>query len=105
MTYIFGTIGSAVLLAQLGPKLIGVDLPAACAEYERRLGGGTANLEPGVLSAYRAIQVRAYSIELDSDVTGRPVRELFPESRIFVERVRRGDRLIDADGDTVLMAG
>jgi putative transport protein len=104
VTYIFGTIGSAVLLAQLGPKLIGVDLPAACAEYERRLGGA-ANLEPGVLSAYRAIQVRAYSIELDSDVAGRPARELFPESRIFVERVRRGDRLIEADGDTVLMAG
>ena len=39
VTYIFGTIGSAVLLAQLGPKLIGVDLPAACADYERRLGG------------------------------------------------------------------
>jgi putative transport protein len=105
VTYIFGTIGSAVLLAQLGPKLIGVDLPAACADYERRLGGGAANREPGVLSAYRAIQVRAYSIELNSDVAGRPARELFPESRIFIERVRRGDRFIDADGDTVLMAG
>ena len=29
VTYIFGTIGSAVLLAQIGPKLIGVDLAAA----------------------------------------------------------------------------
>ena len=38
VTYIFGTIGSAVLLAQLGPKLIGVDLPAACAEYEKQHG-------------------------------------------------------------------
>ena len=27
VTYIFGTIGSAIILAQLGPKLIGVDLP------------------------------------------------------------------------------
>ncbi len=26
VTYIFGTIGSAIVLAQLGPKLIGVDL-------------------------------------------------------------------------------
>jgi len=105
LTYIFGTIGSAVLLAQVGPKLIGVDLPAACADYERRLGGGAANREPGVLSAYRAIQVRAYSIEFESAVTGRPVRELFPDSRVFVERVRRGDQLIDADGDTVLRPG
>ena len=38
-------------------------------------------------------------------LTGRPVRELFPGLRVFVERVRRGDRLIDADGDTVLAAG
>ena len=28
-----------IVLAQLGPKLIGVDLPAACAEYEKQLGG------------------------------------------------------------------
>ena len=44
VTYIFGTIGSAVVLAQLGPKLIGVDLAAACADYERQLGGGVGRL-------------------------------------------------------------
>ncbi len=104
VTYIFGTIGSAVLLAQLGPKLIGVDLPAACAEYERQMGG-VVGFEAGVFSAYRAIELRAYAIDAGSPVTGRPVRELFPDLRIFVERVRRGDRLIEADGDTVLQAG
>jgi len=36
---------------------------------------------------------------------GRPVRELLPGLRVYVERVRRGDRLIEADGDTVLEAG
>lgn len=105
VTYIFGTIGSAILLAQIGPKLIGVDLAAACADYERSLGGGAVGLEPGVLSAYRATELRAYSIDAASNMTDRPVRELFPDLRIFVERVRRGDRLIDADGSTVLLAG
>ena len=105
VTYIFGTIGSAILLAQIGPKLIGVDLAAACADYERSLGGGAVGLEPGVLSAYRATELRAYSIDAACNMTDRPVRELFPDLRIFVERVRRGDRLIDADGDTVLLAG
>ncbi len=38
-------------------------------------------------------------------MTGRPVRELFPGLRVFVERVRRGDALIDADADTVLQPG
>ena len=105
VTYIFGTIGSAIVLAQLGPKLIGVDLPAACAEYERQLGAGAVGLDAGVFSAYRAVEVRAYLVDAKSGLTGRPVRELFPGLRIFVERVRRGEALIDADADTVLLPG
>jgi putative transport protein len=105
VTYIFGTIGSAIVLAQLGPKLIGVDLPAACAEYERQMGGGQTGLDPGVFSAYRRVEVRAYRIEAASGLAGRPVRELFPGLRIFVERIRRGDQFIDADADSVLQAG
>ena len=63
VTYIFGTIGSAVVLAQLGPKMIGVDLAAACADYERKLGAGSVGFDAGVFSAYRVIEMRAYRIE------------------------------------------
>src|SRR5512135_1292678 len=105
VTYIFGTIGSAIILAQLGPKLIGVDLPAACAEYEKQMGGGQAGMDPGVFSAYRHIEVRAYRIDAASGLTGKPVRELFPGLRIFVERIHRGDQFIDADATTVLEPG
>ena len=105
VTYIFGTIGSAVVLAQLGPKLIGVDLAAACADYERQLGAGTVGLDAGVFSAYRAFELRAYRVGAESGLTGRPVRELFPGLRVFVERVRRNEALIDADADTVLSPG
>ena len=78
VTYIFGTIGSAIVLAQLGPKLIGVDLAAACADYERQLGAGSVGLDAGVFSAYRSIELRAYRIGAESRLTGRPVRELLP---------------------------
>jgi putative transport protein len=105
VTYIFGTIGSAIVLAQIGPKLIGVDLPAACAEYEKMMGGGQVGQDPGVFSAYRQIEVRAYRVDAASGLTGKPVRELFPGLRIFVERIHRGDRFIDADGDSVLEPG
>src|SRR5205085_11538101 len=47
VTYIYGTIGSAILLAQLGPKLLRIDLAAECAEYERQLGA-VAGRDPGV---------------------------------------------------------
>lgn len=103
VTYIFGTIGSAVILAQLGPKLIGVDLVKACAAYEAEMGG-VSGRDAGVFSAYRDVDVRAYHIEA-GDLTGKPVRDLFPGLRIFVERIRRGDQLIDADAMTVLKPG
>src|SRR6202020_3557764 len=34
VTYIFGTVGSAIVLALLGPALLGIDLEAACKDYE-----------------------------------------------------------------------
>jgi putative transport protein len=105
VTYIFGTIGSAIVLAQIGPRLIGVDLAAACAEYERQLGGGTAGADAGVFSAYRAVEMRAYRVDAASGLTGRPVRDLFPGLRVFVERLRRGDTLMDVDADTSLAPG
>jgi putative transport protein len=105
VTYIFGTIGSAILLAQVGPKLIGVDLAKVCAEYEKQMGGGQVSGDPGVFSAYRHIVVRAYRIEAAGGLTGKPVRELFPGLRVFVERIHRGEQLLDATGDSVLQAG
>src|SRR5215217_3786368 len=83
VTYIFGTIGSAIILAQLGPKLIGVDLPAACAEYEKQMGGSVGGVDPGVFSAYRNVEIRAYRVDASSGLTGRPVGQLFPGVRIF----------------------
>lgn len=105
VTYIFGTIGSAIILAQLGPRLIGVDLVKACADYEREMGGGAVGSEPGILSAYRRFDLRAYRIERGSYMLGKPVRDLLPDRRVFVERVRRDGRVIEADADTVLEAG
>src|SRR4051812_40930350 len=39
VSYLFGTVGSAIVLALIGPKLLRIDLPAACKEYEERHGG------------------------------------------------------------------
>jgi len=105
VTYLFGTIGSAIVLAQLGPKLIGVDLRAACADYERKMGAGSAGLDPGSFSAYREIELRAYRVDSGSPLIGSEARQLFPGTRVFIERVRRGDRMIDAFGDTVISPG
>ena len=39
---LFGTVGSAVLLALVGPKLLAIDLVAACKAHEARQGGAAA---------------------------------------------------------------
>jgi putative transport protein len=105
VTYIFGTIGSAIILATFGPRLIGVDLPQACRDYEKLLGGTGTSEGAGVISAYRAIEVRAYSIGVGTGLTGKPVSEILPGLRVFVERVRRDGKIIEADANTVLQPG
>jgi putative transport protein len=69
------------------------------------MGGGIAGHDPGVFSAYRHIEMRAYRVAEASAAVGKPMGELFPGSRIFVERIRRGDRLLDADAASALEAG
>src|SRR5688572_12000559 len=41
VSYMFGTMGSAVVIAVLGPKLLGINLVAACKDYEEKFGGGS----------------------------------------------------------------
>src|SRR5258706_9138732 len=40
VTYMFGTMGSAIVIAVIGPKLLGINLVAACKDYEEKHGGG-----------------------------------------------------------------
>lgn len=102
--YIFGTVGSAWLLASLGPKLMRVDIVKECQEYEAKMSGGADSME---LSGYRKFIARAYKLDRP-DFVGKTVGELesrFVEARVFVERIRRGDQIIDSDAKTVLQQG
>lgn len=105
VTYIWGTIGSAIILAQIGPKLIGVDLAAACREYEEKLGGGAEGHEAGIASSYQRFIVRAYKVAEGSKLLGGPVGEALKGHRLFVERVRRDASIFEADASTVLQVG
>ena len=40
MTYLVGVIVAAWFLAQIGPRLLGVDLAAECRDYEEKMSGG-----------------------------------------------------------------
>lgn len=105
VTYIFGTAGSAWFLASMGPKILGVDIVKECQDYEKTLSGGAGAPEPGIISAYRRFEARAYRIDAGSPMLGKPVSQLLPGIRVFVERVRRGSQILEADGSTVLQPG
>ena len=106
VTYLFGTAGSAWILATLGPKLLRVDLVKECKEYEAKMGGNAA--EPGVVSAYTLFVVRAYKVEAGSKCLNKTVAEIeaqFAPNRVFIERVRKGEQVIDAEPSTVVSEG
>jgi putative transport protein len=106
VTYIFGTIGSALVLALLGPALLGIDLEAACKRYEEQHGGKRALGGPG--TAWYQFELRAYRIADDGRAVGKTVQEaeaFLPEERVFVQRIRRGGKIIDATADAVIQAG
>jgi putative transport protein len=103
VTYIFGTAGSAWLLASVGPKLLRVDLAAECKKLEATMGAGEG--EPGIISVARKFDVRAYQVT-NENLVNRSVEELeakVKDARVFILRVRRGSEIIDAEPSTIIL--
>jgi putative transport protein len=106
VTYMFGTVGSAIIIALLGPALLRINLPAACKDYEEKQGGEKEMGGPG--SAWHKWELRAYRVRKDGKAVGKQAAEveaLVPDSRVFVQRIRRGKEIEEATGETVLEEG
>ena len=106
VTYIFGTVGSAVILALLGPAMLGIDLEAACKRYEEKHGGAKQTGGPG--TAWHQFAMRAFRVRQDGPVVGKTVQAaeaLLPDQRVFIQRIRRGDQIIDTTPETVIQVG
>jgi putative transport protein len=107
VTYMFGTVGSAIVIALFGPVLLRMDLPAACKEYEEKQGGGQKELG-GAGSAWHRWEVRAFKVRPGGRVCGLRAVEaeaLVPDARVFVLRLRRNGVIEEATSDTVLQEG
>ncbi len=107
VTYMFGTMGSAIVIAILGPKLLGIDLVAACKDYEEKFGGGKKEVGGPGTGWYQRV-LRAYKIRAGGKAAGLRVTEaeaLVPDSRLFILRIRRGGQLVEATADFVLKEG
>ena len=105
VTYIFGTVGSAIVIALFGPALLGIDLEAACKRYEEKFGGKKEM--GGAGTAWYQFGLRAFRVKDGGPVVGKTALEaesLIPEQRVFVQRIRRGGQIMDATADTVIRA-
>jgi putative transport protein len=106
VTYIFGTVGTAIVLAVFGPPLLRLNLEKECKRYEEAMGGVSGSVVGQ--SAWQSIALRAYEVEAGMRVVGKTAHEaeaLVPDARIFVQRIRRKGAIIEATADTVLQVG
>ena len=104
VTYLIGVVGAAWFLAQLAPRLMGVNLEEECRRLEAEMQGG----HDTVSGARKDIEYRAYVVQPRSPLVGHHVRELeqrVKAARLFVERIRRGDRILETDETTTVLAG
>lgn len=106
VTYIWGTVGTGIILANLGPRILRVNLAEECKKLEKEMSAGTP--DGGLMSAWRQFDLRAYELLPDGIAVGKSVAEveqLVPGQRIFVDRIRRGGKIMDVDPTTTLQAG
>src|SRR5688500_18568792 len=106
VTYMFGTVGSALVIALLGPKLLGINLPAACKEYEEKFGGKKELGGEG--SGWHRRELRAFRVKEGGRAVGLRAEQaeaLVADARVFVQRVRRNGSVEEATADTVIRAG
>ena len=106
VTYLIGTAFIVWFLPNMGPKLMRVNLKEEARKLRAKIaasGGG----EPETPSAYQALAVRAYQVT-NPDLINRNVGELEArpkEARVFISRIRREGKIIEAEPDTVVREG
>ena len=104
--YIFGYAGVITFCTVVVPALLKIDLKTESLKLEQALG--ITRAKPGLASAWRKFELRAYRLDADSAIVGSTVAAAearFSEQRVFIHRIRRGDRILEAEPATILAAG
>lgn len=112
VTYIFGTIGSAYILGNIGPRLLGglEKVKAQTAELAKQLNQSSILSDPAYINANRPVVFRAYkatSAFFDSNPTVADVEEEIKSlnRRAFIERLRIDGKIVEVSPDVVIKKG
>jgi putative transport protein len=104
--YISGSIITIWFISNMAPKLLGIDLPAEALKLEKELGINRQS--PGVVSAWRPYELRAFRIGPNSPVIDRTIAACEASTageRMFAQRIRRDGAMLEALPDTVIRPG
>ena len=104
--YVFGAAGVIIFCSVVAPRLLGIDLRAESLKLEQELG--ITRTTAGVQSAWRRFEVRAYRIPRDAPIVGLTVAGAeagAADDRLFVQRVLRGNDILEPNPNLVLAAG
>lgn len=119
VTYIFGTLGTVILIGNFGPKLLGglEKVKAQTAELEKTLNKHAENTDPAVINAQRDVAYRTYTATSDFFSTPRTVSEIESYFRshglwVYVDHLSHDDEVtvphydnIVAHGDHLVLCG
>lgn len=106
LCYLFGALGVILMTTLIGPAILRIDVVEEARKLEEKYG--MTHKRAGIASAWRPVEIRAYRVEAGAGLAGKTCTEaeaMLPEQRIFIQRLRRGDALLDTRPDLMLEAG
>ena len=103
VTYLIGAAAVVWFLPAVGPKLMGIDLREEARKTQAQ-GPEGRELGPGIVSASRRFDVRAYRVTSDKLVnrTVAEIEGLPRDVRVFILRLRREGALVEPEPTTVV---
>ena len=120
VTYIFGTIGSAYILGNIGPALLGglKKVKSMTKELEKSMNNSSMSDDPAFVNADIPVGFRAYRAENQWFFVDRTIKDIEDKlqslgRRLFIERVRSTDGIVGKlcpttiikHGDTLVLSG
>jgi len=105
VTYIVGTGFIVWFLPNIGPKLMGVNLKEEARKLQAKISGsGQSGAE--TLSAFQSLGARAYKVT-NRNLINQSIADLEarPASRVFISRLRREGKIMEAEPTTVIREG
>lgn len=112
VTYIFGTLGTVIILGNFGPKLLGglAKVKEQTATLEAQMDTNSWANDPANINALRSVAFRAYRVSNGFFAEGRTIFETEQYLRanglfVFVDRIRQRHHILTASPKRVIRQG